>query len=475
MRKCKIVATLGPACRDYSVLESLIKSGVNVVRLNFSHGTHEDHISAFYTTREISGKLNLPVGILQDLQGPKLRIGIMDNTIYLETGDFVILTPQELYKKNSTKIIPLDLPDLYRSVIKGNRILMNDGKIHLEVLSSTSDRISARVMEGGYLSSHQGVSVPGFILNIPALTEKDEVDLALGLKMGVDAVAISFVRSASDVEHVRQRIKKISKIQQPLLIAKLEKPEALLHLEEILDVSDGVMVARGDLGVEMAFEDVPVAQKRIISVANKKNKLVITATQMLESMINSSSPTRAEASDVANAIFDGSDLVMLSGETAIGKFPVETVSSMHRIICQSEASYLEWGYIQEDHDSEIVEGIAQVKAARELAHANDVSAIVVFTRSGQTALLMAKMRPQVPIVAFTSEESIYQMLSFLWGVYPQRVPVVNNVEEMITCVERELISSGLVLPGKKVVLIFGYPVGTMVPPNMILLHKIEKK
>jgi pyruvate kinase len=317
--------------------------------------------------------------------------------------------------------------------------------------------------------------LPGIALDIPSVTEKDEADLAFGLSMGVDAVAISFVRTAKDVIRVRQIIKRISKNQNPLLIAKLEKPEALKNLEEIIEVSDGVMVARGDLGVEMDLEDVPVAQKRIIRSANKMNKLVITATQMLESMIYESSPTRAEASDVANAIFDGSDMVMLSGETAIGKYPVETVSTMDRIIRQSEVAYQDWGYIQVSHSSDFREGIAIVKAARELAHAKDVSAIAVFTRSGQTAFLMAKMRPLVPIIAFTPEERIYQRLSLLWGVYPHKVPLVTNVEEMIKCVEVELISSGLVLPGQKVVILFGYPVGTKVPPNMTLLHKIKKR
>lgn len=474
MRKCKIVATIGPACQDYNSLEHLVKAGVNVVRLNFSHGTQENHQSVIIKIKEISKKLCLPIGILQDLQGPKLRIGVLAKFIVLKKDELVTLKPQILYDQSSLTEIPLDILELYHSVDKGDKILLNDGKIHLEVQRSAGESITARVVEGGILSSHQGVSVPGVKLDIPAFTKKDESDLLLGLKMGVDAIAISFVRSAQDVELVRHRIEKISGTESPLLVAKLEKPEALDHLEEILEVSDGVMVARGDLGVEMDLEDVPVAQKRIISAANKKNKLVITATQMLESMINASTPTRAEASDVANAIFDGTDMVMLSGETAIGKFPLETVSTMHRIICRSESAFQDWGHIQEDLDSDLIEGIALVKAARELAQARDVSAIAVFTRSGQTANLMAKMRPQVPIVAFTPEEKIYQRLSILWGVYPQRVPVVRNVEEMITCVESELISSGLVHEGQQVVLIYGYPVGSMLPPNMVLLHKVQK-
>jgi len=473
MRKCKIVATIGPASNDYKSLEELIRAGVNVIRLNFSHGSQEDHRAVILKTREISKKLSIPVGILQDLQGPKLRIGVLESPIILEKDQIATLVSQGSYNKDNYKEIPIEIPELYRTLKVGDTILMNDGSIHLEVLNSENELITARVIDGGCLSSRQGINLPGIALDIPAVTEKDEADLAFGLTMGVDAVAISFVRKAQDVIKLRKFIEKISKNQSPLLIAKLEKPEALDNLEEIIEASDGVMVARGDLGVEMDLEDVPVAQKRIIRSANKMNKLVITATQMLESMIHEPSPTRAEASDVANAIFDGSDLVMLSGETAVGEYPVETVSMMDRIICQSEAAYQEWGHIQAQDIEDFREGIAIVKAARELAHAKDVAAIAVFTLSGQTANLMAKMRPEVPIVAFTPEERIYQRLSLLWGVCPYRVPLVSNVEEMIKCVEIELISSGIIVPGQRVVLIFGYPIGAMVPPNMTLLHKIE--
>ena len=475
IRKCKIVATIGPASRDDNSLEKMIRAGVNVVRLNFSHGSHEEHQAVILNTRKISKKLGLPVGILQDLQGPKLRIGILEYPLFLEKDQIVTLVSQSLYKKDNLKEILIDIPELFQTLKEGNKILMNDGNIHLEVQNLENERITARVIDGGILSSQQGINLPDIAIDIPAVTKKDEADLDFGLKMGVDAVAISFVRSAKDIDGVRTILQKYSKNQHPLLIAKLEKPEALDNLQEIIDASDGVMVARGDLGVEMQLEDVPVAQKKIIRSANKMNKLVITATQMLESMIHEPNPTRAEASDVANAIFDGSDMVMLSGETAIGDFPVETVSTMDRIIRQSEAAYLEWGYIPEQNNADYREGIALVKAARELSHARDVAAIAVFTLSGQTAILMAKMRPQVPIVAFTPEERIYQRLSLLWGVYPHRVPLVGNVEDMIRCVEIELISSGLVLPGQQVVLVFGYPLGAKVPPNMTLLHKIEIK
>jgi pyruvate kinase len=473
MRKCKIVATIGPACQDFGSLEQLVKAGMNVARLNFSHGTHEDHRHVIEKIRKISQDMKLPIGILQDLQGPKLRLGIIDEPITLISNELVSLVNQDYLKNSLKKELPIDFPELFKHVVTGDKILIDDGQIQLVVQKSVKGRIDANVIRGGILTSHIGINLPGIFLDIPAVTKKDEVDLVFGLNLGVDAIAISFVRTVDDVLHVRELIKGISNGIQPLLIAKIEKPEALEHLEEIVEATDGVMVARGDLGVEMPLEDVPIVQKRIIRTANQKNKLVITATQMLESMIHSPMPTRAEASDVANAIFDGTDLVMLSGETAIGDFPVESIATMDRIILQAEGAYKEWGYAKDENDEDCLEGISIVKAARELAHDRDVVAIAVFTRSGQTAKLMAKMRPNVPIVAFTPDKKIFQRLSFLWGVHPQRVDYSSTVEEMINCVEHEMITSGLVKVGQQVVLIFGYPVGTMVPPNMILVHQIE--
>ena len=473
MRKCKIVATIGPASQDYESLEQLIKAGMNVARLNFSHGTHDSHLSVIKNIRSLTQKMKLPLGILQDLQGPKLRIGILDNPITLLENDLVDLVQQDQFNYSDITQIPIDFPELFNCVNPGEIILMNDGQVHLEVQNLKEGRIRAKVILGGVLSSHKGINLPGVFLDIPSFTKKDENDLIFGLKHGVDAVAISFVRTADDVMHVRNVIQKLSNDLHPLVIAKLEKPEALEHLDAIIEAADGVMVARGDLGVEIPLEDVPIAQKRIIRTANQKNKLVITATQMLDSMVHAPTPTRAEASDVANAIFDGSDMVMLSEETAIGDFSIESIATMDRIIIQSEGAYKEWGYAKDDEKADYSEGVAIVTAARELAHERDLAAIAVFTRSGQTAMLMAKMRPNVPIVAFTPEERIYQRLSLLWGVYPRLIEYVNTVEEMIKCVELEAISSGMVSAGKQVVLIFGYPVGRMVPPNMILLHRIS--
>jgi pyruvate kinase len=311
------------------------------------------------------------------------------------------------------------------------------------------------------------------LLKIPAFTDKDEEDLAFGLSLGVDVVAISFVQTASDVKKVRKLVKAGGE-NSPLLIAKLERPKALNNLEEILDTVDGVMVARGDLGVEMAPEDVPGAQKSIIQAANRKGKLVITATQMLESMIHNPLPTRAEASDVANAIYDGTDAVMLSAETAAGEYPVESVALMNRIVRQAEKNYELWGHGQVLETDKHDDAVAIARAARELAQDRDVEAIAVFTRTGRTAILMSKVRPCVPILAFTPVEETYRRMALAWGVTPYRVPWADTMEEMIRHVENALRESGLVQPGGQVVVVSGFPVSDFRLPNMALLHTVGK-
>jgi len=349
---------------------------------------------------------------------------------------------------------------------------MGDGRIALTFRQADGKTVTAHVEIGGELSSHKGINLPGIRLSIPSFTEKDAQDLAFGLSQGVDEVAISFVHSAGDVLDVRRVIEETAPENPPALVAKLEKPEALNDLDAILNAADGVMVARGDLGVEMSPENVPAAQKRIIQSANRSGKLVITATQMLDTMIHNPLPTRAEASDVANAIFDGTDAVMLSGETAVGEYPVESVAMMDRIVRQAEAGFSEWGRIQVMETASHDDAAAMANAARELAHDRDVAAIAVFTRSGRTAMLMAKARPCVPILAFTPESRTYQRLTMLWGVTPYVVPFANTVEAMITHVESALRVTGTVQPGQQVVLISGFPVGDMCPPNMALLHTV---
>ena len=344
-RKAKIVATIGPASQDEAVLERLILAGVNVARLNFSHGTHEEHAEHIAIIRRISEKLNTSVGILQDLQGPKIRVGELPAPLQLSEGEIVHLYATETTPPSGNEQkIPVDFRQLFDSVRTSDRLLLDDGRLTLEVVSVKERTLAARVVVGGPLSSHKGINLPGVHLRIPGFTEKDEDDLAFGISQNVDAVAVSFVRSAEDVQKVRDAIERFSNgKRQPVLIAKLEKPEAIDNLDSILDHVDGVMVARGDLGVELPPERVPALQKRIIRAANARGKLVITATQMLELMISNPLPTRAEASDVANAVFDGSDAVMLSAESASGKYPVEAVQMMDRIVREAESHFIEWG------------------------------------------------------------------------------------------------------------------------------------
>lgn len=474
-RKAKIVATIGPACKSEEMLEKLVLAGMNIARLNFSHGTHEEHAQRIACLRRISEKLNVSIGILQDLQGPKIRVGELSEPIQLSDGEEVILYAAETTAPgNGAKKIPVDFRQLFDSVRTSDRLLLDDGRLALEVIS-VKDRnaLTARVLVGGWLSSHKGINLPGVRLRITGFTEKDEADLAFGISQGVDAVAISFVRTVEDVKKVRYAMERFSSGKRlPLLIAKLEKPEALDNLDAILENVDGVMVARGDLGVELPPERVPVQQKHIIRTANLRAKLVITATQMLESMITSPLPTRAEASDVANAVFDGTDAVMLSAETAAGKYPVEAVRMMDRIVREAETHFLEWGAEQHVKGFEQSDAASMARAAQALANDKNVTAVACFTMQGRTAWLMSKIRPRVPILAFTPDQATYEQLAFLWGVRPQLVPFVNSLEEMIDHVDKALMRSDVVQVGDQVVLVCGFPVGAVRPPNMALLHTV---
>jgi len=474
-RKAKIVATVGPASQSEEILEQLILAGMNVARMNFSHGTHEQHSECIRLIRKVSEKLGVAIGILQDLQGPKIRVGVLDEPIQLSEGEIVNLyvtgtTPPE----GGGTHIPVDFRQLFDSVRTSDRLLLDDGRLTLEVVSGKGrNALTAKVIIGGSLTSHKGINLPGIRLRIAGFTEKDEADLAFGISHEVDAVAISFVRTAEDVKKVRYAMERFSNGKRlPLLIAKLEKPEALDNLEAILEIVDGVMVARGDLGVELPPERVPALQKHIIRRANACGKLVITATQMLESMITNPLPTRAEASDVANAIFDGTDAVMLSAETAAGKYPVESVSMMDRIVREAEKTFLEWGSEQAVQGFEHSDAASIARAAQALANDRNVTAVACFTTRGQTAWLMSKIRPRVPIMAFTPNEDTNRRLAFLWGVSPQRVKFVNSLEEMLDHVDAALMRSDVVQLGDQVVLVCGFPVGAIRPPNMALLHTV---
>ncbi len=475
-RRTKIVATLGPKSHDEVKLHDLILAGVNVARLNFSHGTYDQHAVVINRLREVSYRLGRPVCILQDLQGPKIRTGELSTEgISLVEGETVRLAIEGAKSANgAVKTIPVDFQDLPLLVSRGKRILLDDGNLELAVTATTDKTVEAQVVLGGILKSNKGINLPGTSLSIPGFTEKDEEDLEFGLKNGVDAVAISFVRSSQDVARVRQAISEVSpeRISTPI-IAKLERPEALENLDEILEVADGVMVARGDLGVEMETEQVPIAQKQIIDAANHKGKLVITATQMLDSMIHNPRPTRAEASDVANAIFDGSDAVMLSGETAMGKYPVESVKMMDAIIRESEAHLSKWGHWKGYSNlSSGDDAISMTRAAREMAHDLNVEAIVIFTQSGRSARLMSKAFPRVPILGFTPQRETYHRMAMYWGVFPYLVPYADNMEDMLKHVDSAMIASTPIKPGQQVVVISGYPVGAMRPPNFALLYTV---
>ena len=474
MRNVKIVATIGPASDSEEVLESLIKAGMNVARLNFSHGTHEQHRTRVSRIREVSKRLNMPIGILQDLQGPKIRVGKLETPLQLSVGEEVCLyATQDERPKNGAQMIPVDFRELFDSVQKGDKLLLDDGRLALQVTSAEGRLVHAKVLVGGALSSHKGINLPGVKLRIAGFTEKDKADLAFGISQGVDAVAISFVRSAVDVKTVRDAIHEYSAgREEPMLIAKLEKPEALNELEEILDVVDGVMVARGDLGVELPPERVPPLQKTIIRAANARAKLVITATQMLESMIQNPLPTRAEASDVANAVFDGTDAVMLSAETASGEYPSLAIEMMSRIVSEAESHFKEWGSRQ-DARAGLGESDAasMARAANVLAGDPEVRAVAVFTMRGRSAWLMSKARPAKQILAFTPEQETFNRLAFLWGVRPHLVKFAQTMDDMLAEVDAVLLKSGIE-PGQQVVLICGFPIGEQRPPNMALLHTV---
>lgn len=483
-RKARIVATIGPSSQDETTLAELVRFGMDVARLNFSHGTHADHAARIVTLRALSKKLNRPITILQDLQGPKLRVGkLPGDGIPLTAGQLVHLASintlpvtSDLSNKQAT-FIPMDVPDLMHNVSLGKRILMDDGNLELEVVSIEPDSLTARVVLGGVLKSNKGVNLPGANLDIPAFTEKDDLDLRFGLEQGVDAVAISFVRTAADIEFIREKIAQIAPSQANLpIIAKLELPEAVENLHEIIHAADGVMVARGDLGVETSPAQVPIIQKMIIQLANHHAKVVITATQMLDSMIHNPRPTRAEASDVANAIFDGTDAVMLSGETASGSYPIEAIKMMDTIVREAELHYAQWGELHPlPKEPSRDDAVSMTRAACELARDTNVAAIAVFSLTGKTALLMSKTRPGVPIIALTPEASTYQRMGMYWGVTPYRVSFASTVEGMTEIVEKALLSCTSIQEGQQVIIISGFPVGSYRPPNFSLLHTVGEK
>jgi pyruvate kinase len=476
IRNAKIIATIGPASSDPNMLRRLAEAGMDVARLNFSHGDHAEHLRVIGALRRISADLGRAITVLQDLQGPKIRIGPLKSAspIAVEAGKRLTLRTSKT--EGDETQVQVDYPELVKDVEPGDRILLGDGRPELRVVRVGQAEVETEIILGGSLTSHQGICLPRANASASCLSEKDLSDLAFGLEHGVDAVAMSFVRKAQDVIDLKQSIRRLNPpdSRPPQVIAKLERAEALQELSQIIDEADGVMVARGDLGLVLSAERVPSVQKRILRQANLQLKLSITATQMLESMMHSPRPTRAEASDVANAVFDGSDVVMLSGETAVGDYPVEAVETMGRIIQDAEAHIKEWGRpLIEQEGQPTDDAVATSHAARALANDRGVKAIAVFTRSGKTARLMSKTRPDVPIIGYTPDERTYSELSLCWGVSPKLIPMVTSVEAMIVIVEQDLLRSEVTRTGDQVVVVASLPVGAAGPANFTYLHTVR--
>lgn len=475
MRRAKIVCTLGPASTSQEMLEKLLDAGMDVARLNFSHGTHADHQAVLDRLRAASLKVRKAVGVLGDLQGPKIRTGKLEKgAIELVEGKELSITTDESVL-GTQELVSTTYPHLAADVNVGDRILLDDGLLELKVLATDKKSlIRTEVVHGGTLKNNKGINLPGVALRADALTAKDREDLIFGLKAGVDMVALSFVRTPEDIDMCRQAMQEAGRVVP--IIAKLEKPEAIARLDAILEKTDGVMVARGDLGVEIPPEEVPAIQKDIIRRANQRGLPVIVATQMLNSMIEHPRPTRAEASDVANAVMDNTDAVMLSGETASGDYPVESVQMMSRIVEAAESAMRQsFPRIGSGEPIKIPADFPDVtcgvacRAAREAG----CSIIVAFTLTGNTARLVSRYRPTVPIIAFSPNQEVRRRLSLLWGVMPRVLEPVQETEEMVRRVEEELLARGLAKRGERVVIVFGAPVGQAGKINSLRLHTIS--
>jgi pyruvate kinase len=473
MRRTKIVATIGPASGSPEMIMRLLEAGMDVARLNFSHGTYEEHAQRIATLRETARTLDRPLAILQDLQGPKIRTGplVDDKPVQLRTGERFDITTHEII--GTAARVSTTYTALPHDVQSGDRILLSDGLIELRVLETTDDEVRTEVIFGGELREHQGINLPGVNVSAPALTPKDAADLDFGLEQGVDYVALSFVRRAVDIQIIKQRIAAAGKVTP--VIAKIEKPEALDDLAAILEASDAIMVARGDLGVEMPPERVPVVQKQLIEAANAAGVPVITATQMLDSMIRNPRPTRAEASDVANAIIDGTDAVMLSGETAAGQFPVESVQMMARIAEAAEAS----GRHGDLHSMAAPPNMRANSVANAISAAAcaivqtlPVRAIVAFTMSGSTARLVAHLRPTVPILAFTPNEVVCRRLNLVWGVTPIMCDYVDRLDDLGMRLGEILLARGFAQPDDTIVMTGGHPIAARGQTNFVKVMQL---
>ncbi|HVG02094.1 MAG TPA: pyruvate kinase [Nitrospira sp.] len=483
MRKAKIVCTIGPASDGPAILERLVQSGMNAARLNFSHGTHESHCQAIKVIRSTAERQGVAVAIIQDLQGPRIRVGdLPDAGVDLSVGQTVRLRTMTLRSggqlgartvmdKAAVQELPVTYHALTKDIRPGARILIDDGLVELKADRIVDGAVECRVIAGGRVTSQKGMNLPGTVVSAPTLTDKDREDLRFGIAQGVDYIALSFVRGADDIVAAKRLIAECG--GDVPVIAKIERQEAVTELEAILAQADGVMVARGDLGVELGPEAVPVLQKRIIATANRHRRLVITATQMLESMTRQVRPTRAEASDVANAVFDGTDAVMLSAETAVGQYPVEVVQVMDRIV---RAAEVETGpgfvrRVQPDPGA-LPFSEAICLSAFSAAAAIGASAIVAFSERGTTARFMSKQRPNAPIIAYTPCGSIRRQMALYWGVLPHAMEQIPTTDERVDEAERRLKAEGLVKTGQRLVILSGTRIGHPGGTNLMKLHEV---
>ncbi|GAC1647283.1 MAG: pyruvate kinase [Gemmatimonadaceae bacterium] len=464
-RRTKIVCTLGPSSSTAEQIRTLIEAGLNVARLNFSHGTHAEHAARIVAIREAARELRTPVAILGDLQGPRIRIGKLGAPVTLAVSDEHVLVPEALAGPTE---IPVTYEELANDVRVGDRVLVDDGLLELLVMDVAPPRVRVRVVHGGELRSHKGMNLPGVAVSAPSITEKDRADVAFAVAQGLDYVALSFVRRGDDIRALRAMVPK-----EMLIIAKIEKDQALTNIDEIIRCADGVMVARGDLGVELPFEEVPLAQKRIIALANQIGRPVITATQMLESMVEHPRPTRAEASDVANAILDGTDAVMLSAETAAGAFPRLAVEAMARIIREIEVRPLgqrreERRSLQDPMSTEHAIAAATVAASRMLSS----PVVVVFTKRGLSARVVAAHRPHVPVLVLSDVERTTRQLALIWGVIPEHVPTSDDYETMVARALEASVRLGLARPGDRIPVTAGIPFGVAGSTNQLRVETV---
>ena len=467
MRRAKIVATLGPASSSYDQLRAIIEAGVDVARMNLSHGSYDVHEQIYSDVRKAANDLDKPVGVFVDLQGPKIRLTkFKDGPVKLEKGATFKITTDEI--EGDVNICGTTFKGLPGDVKVGDLLLIDDGKVRLRAIAVSDTTVTTEVEIPGLVSNNKGINLPGVAVNVPALSEKDEADLRWGLKLGVDMVALSFVRNASDIDRVHEIMREEGR--KVPVIAKIEKPQAVENLEEIIDAFDAIMVARGDLGVELPLEQVPLVQKRAVELARRWAKPVIVATQMLESMISSSIPTRAETSDVANAVLDGADALMLSGETSVGSFPVETVSTMAKIIQSTEENGL--SRIPDLGTRPHTQGGAVSFAAMEIAELLGSKFVCVFTEGGDSLRRISRLRSAVPVLSFTPNVQTARELSLVWGSKTYIVPKVTHTDAMFEQVDISVLEQGMCKVGDEVVVVAGTPPGVSGSTNTLRVHKV---